>query len=190
MKKQFLLIPVIACFMYAMGQEDELIISGTTKINRQLTPQPVIDSFYKTFPQAIALEYYQVSSYAARSAWTVDEADSLVSLGDENCYLLIIKRDGLKFYSLFSAGGELVMTKLKEEDVTALPSPVQASLRTIHKDYPGYRIRSQAFYKNQDHARHLYYEVIAERGNQLQRFFYARNGTLVKSEGIVKESKW
>lgn len=189
MKKHLLFLTAITCFLYAIGQEDELIIHGTTKINRQLTPQLVIDSFYKTFPQAIALEYYQVPFYAARSGWIVDEADSLLEYGDADCYLLIIKKNGLKFYSLFSADGELVMTKLKAADVTALPSPVQAALRTIHKDYPGYRVRSEIYYKTQDHSRHLYYEIIAERGNQQQRFFYAMNGTLVKSEGIAKVDK-
>lgn len=183
MKKYLLLFTAITCITYAMGQEDELIIYGTTKINRQLTPQPVIDSFYKTFPKAMALEYYQVPSYAAQSGWTVATEDSPAAYGSADCYLLIVKKNGLKFYSLFSATGELVMTKLRE-DVEALPAPVKESLKTIPKDYPGYKVRSQAYYKTRDRFRHMYYEIIAERGNHQQRLFYGLDGTLVKSEGL------
>lgn len=183
MKNYLLLLTIIASLNYAVGQEDELIINGTIKINRQLTPPQVIDSLYKIFPKAMILEYYQMPAYAARNGWTVAETDSLVSYGAPDCYLIIIKRGDLKFYSLFSAEGLMVMTKLRE-NVTELPPDIKASLKTIQQDYPGYKVRSTAYYKNQDRSRHLYYEIIAERGTHQQRFFYELNGTLVKSEGV------
>lgn len=184
MKQYMLLILTIASFYSAVGQEDELVIKGTTKINRQLTPKSVIDSLYARFPQSVAIEYYSMPPFVAKNTWAIAEADSLVSYQDTlNYYLLVVKRNNLKFYSVFSAGGQLIMTKLKEE-VAELPNEVLASMKDIRKDYPGYKVRSSTCYKNEGLARQPYYEVVAERGNSQQRFFYDVAGTLVKIDVI------
>jgi hypothetical protein len=187
--KQYLLLVLTTIISYcAVGQEDALIIKEATKINRQLIPGPVMDSLHQLFPKAMPIEYYSMSPISAKNAWAVAGADSLVSYSDSTSYyLIVIKKAGIKFYSLFSASGVLIMTKLKE-NVTVLPGTVQESMREIRKDYPGYKVRSADCYKNEDRARQLYYEVIAERGQHQQRFFYDVGGTLVKIDVIRRET--
>jgi hypothetical protein len=188
MKQYLLLVLTIIISFYAIGQEDALIIKESTKINRQLIPGPVMDSLHQLFPKAMPIEYYSMSPASAKNAWAVAGADSLVSYHDStDYYLIVIKKAGIKFYSLFSASGVLIMTKLKE-NVTVLPGTVQESMKEIRKDYPGFKVRSADCYKNEDRARQLYYEVIAERGNNQQRFFYDEGGTLVKIDIIRRET--
>ena len=188
MKQLSLLALSIACFYYAAGQEDALIIKEATKINRQLIPQQVMDSLHKLFPQTLAIEYYSMPPAAARNAWAVP-ADSIIAYTDTtNYYLLVNKNGDTKFYSLFAANGTLIMTKLKG-DVTHLPDMVKASMKDIQADYPGYKVRSATCYRNENRSRHLYYEVIAERGINQQRFFYDPAGTLVKIDVIKKDDR-
>ena len=184
MKQYLLLMLTIVSFYYAVGQEDELVTKGSTKINRQLIPKSVIDSLNTNFPQSVAIEYYSMPPYVAKNAWAIAEADSLVSYRDTTLYyLFVVKRNNLKFYGVFSASGQLIMTKLRE-DVAVLPGEVQESMKEIRKDYPGFKVRSSSCYKNEGKSRQLYYEVVAERGNSQQRFFYDVAGTLVKIDVI------
>lgn len=188
MKQYLLLVLTIIISWYAVGQEDALIIEGSTKINRQLIPGPVMDSLHQLFPKAVPIEYYSMPPASAKNAWAVAGADSLVSYSDPtDYYLIVIKKAGIKFYSLFSANGVLIMTKLKE-NMTVLPGTVQESMKGIRKDYPGFKVRAADCYKNEDRTRQLYYEVIAERGNNQQRFFYDVGGTLVKIDVIRRET--
>lgn len=187
MKQYLLLLLSIACFCYAFGQEDAFVVKETTKINRQLIPKPVIDSLNKIFPRSVAIEYYSMPPYVAKNAWAIAEVDSLVSYRDtSNYYLIVIKRGDLKFYGAFSAMGQLIMTK-KKETTDLLPGVVQHSMRSIRKDYPGYRVRSSSCYMNESQAKQLYYEVVAERGPNQQRFFYDAGGTLVKIDVIRRD---
>lgn len=184
--KQFLFILFFFCSCYVvLAQEDRLIVQEATKINRQLVPAPVMDSLYKIFPRTQAIEYYSMPMMAARNAWAVP-ADSLVPYTDTAGYYLIVNKKGdQKFYTLFAADGDLVMMKLREE-LSYLPELVQASMRALRKTYPGYRINASACFKNEDRGRRLYYEVIAERGVNRQRFFYDPEGTLVKIDIIAR----
>lgn len=187
MKQYTLLLLMLAYSYYVVGQEDALIIKESTKINRQLVPGPVLDSLHSLFPGAIGIEFYNVPPMTARNSWAVD-CDSLVPYNDSlQYYLVVCKRGELKFYSMFTAEGLLIMTKQKDE-VTELPVEVRQSLKDIRKDYPGFKVRSSGYYRNENRDRHLYYEVIAERGNRQQRFFYDGVGTLVKIDVIQRES--
>lgn len=188
MKQYLLSMLTIACFYYAAGQEDQLIIHEATKINRQLVPRQVMDSLHKIFPHTVAIEYYSMPPAAARNGWAVP-VDSLVAYTDTADYYLIVNKKGdIKFYSLFAANGALLMTKLKE-DVTYLPGLVKESMKDIQADYPGYKVRSAICYRNENRSRHLYYEVIAERGINQQRFFYDPAGTLVKIDIIRRNER-
>jgi hypothetical protein len=185
--KQFLLLLLITGINYnAVAQEDAFVIKEATKINRQLIPAPVMDSLHRLFPKSTPIEYYAVPPATAKNAWAVADADSLVSYSDSTSYyLLVLKRDDYKFYSLFSATGVLIMTK-QPEDLTYLPGTVKESLKGIRKDYPGFKIRNSSFYRNENRTRQMYYEVIAERGNHQQRFFYDAGGILVKIDAIQR----
>lgn len=182
--KQYLFFLVSLCSFYgAQAQEDQLIVQEATKINRQLVPATVMDSLHQLFPHMLPIEYYTLPPVAARNAWAVP-ADSLVPHTDSSEYYLIInKRSDLKLYTLFANDGHLIMTKLRE-DVSILPDVVMTSIKELRTDYPGYKIRSTACYRNEDRDRRLYYEVIAERGINQQRFFYDPEGTLVKIDII------
>ncbi|WP_315815170.1 hypothetical protein [Paraflavitalea speifideaquila] len=169
MKPFFLLLFFTITAYYAIAQEDAFVINEATKINRQLVPAPVIDSLHRLFPKATPIEFYTVPPATAKNAWA--DADTMVSYSDPaSFYLLVLKRGDQKFYSLFSATGLLIMTK-QQEDLTYLPGTVKESLKGIRKDYPGFKVRSSRFYRNESRARQMYYEVIAEKGNNQQRFF-------------------
>lgn len=188
MKQYLLLVLSIAICSYVAGQEDALVVKETTKINRQLIPKPVLDSLNKIFPRSVAIEYYAMPPYVAKNAWAIAEVDSLVSYRDTTSYyLLVIKRGNMKFYSVFSATGQLIMTK-KKETAAILPTVVQQSMQDIRRDYPGYKVRSSSCYTNESQSRQLYYEVVAERGANMQRFFYDSGGTLVKIDVVRRDN--
>lgn len=178
--KQLTLVLLLLTYIHcAVGQEDALITQESTKINRQLVPPPVLDSLRNLFPQTIGIEFYSVPPAIARNIWAV-MADSLVPYNDSLQYYLVVCKKGLdKFYSVFAADGFLLMTKQKD-DVAQLPVVVKESMKDIRKDYPGFKILSSGYFRNEDRDRHTYYEVIAERGSLRQRFFYDGGGTLVK----------
>lgn len=187
--KQFLLLALgIAFFGYVSGQEDALVVKEATKINRQLIPPPVFDSLQKFFPRSLVIEYYTMPPHVAKNTWAIADVDTLVSYRDTtDYYLLVVKRGDLKFYSVFSATGQLIMTK-KREDATILPAVVLHSMEGIRRDYPGYKVRSTACYTNESQSKQRYYEVVAERGANQQRFFYDAGGTLVKIDVIRRNN--
>lgn len=188
MKQYLLLMLSIAICGYVSGQEDVLVVKETTKINRQLIPTRVIDSLNKIFPRSVAIEYYAMPPYVAKNTWAIADVDSLVSYRDTtDYYLLVLKRGDLKFYSVFSATGQLIMTK-KREDATILPDLVQHSMLEIRRDYPGFKVRSSSCYTNENQSKQLYYEVVAERGANMQRFFYDAGGTLVKIDVVRRDN--
>lgn len=78
MNKLLLLLTGMLVCVHAISQEDELVTSGATKINRQLTPNPVIGSLGKTFPGAVPIEYFIIDAGTAKERWTITEDEGNV----------------------------------------------------------------------------------------------------------------
>jgi hypothetical protein len=180
MKKYSLLLAGILLYAHSFSQTDAKVITGTKKITKELTPQQVIDTLNKRFPDAQSVEYYKGTPDAVKKGWTVTEQDNLSQGAGVDYYTISFKRDDMKYYGLFEADGTLVMSKL-EESLTHLPEPIKKSIDSLDKVYPGYKILSKTYYKNLNYTKEKeYVEVVAEKGNKKKRLYYAMDGTIVK----------
>ncbi len=52
--KKSLLLPVMILSSFILSAQNDLVIKGTKKISKEMTPQEVIDSLHKRFPNAKA----------------------------------------------------------------------------------------------------------------------------------------
>lgn len=185
MKKHVLMYAFImaALTVQAQGPQEGLMIKGTKKISEKLTPQQVIDSLHKQFPDAQAVKYYKVPPDVANRGWTVSAEDNL-GAGDEIDYYTISFTSGnLKYYGLYNKEGQLLVSKVVEQ-MTNLPEPVTASLKTLGQLYPGYKLVSKTYYKHKNYSKsEEYYEVVAAKGNKKKTLFYLPDGTLTKVKG-------
>lgn len=181
MKKLLWLLATLSPVLFVSAQDD-IVITGTKKITKQLTPQQVIDSLNKRFPDAESVQYYQPTS-GIQNGWAVTEEDNLQAGSELDYYTISFKRNGLKYYGLYKKDGTLVQSKV-EESVASLPEPIQNSIKEISKDHPGYTIVSKTYYKNQNYSKSKeYYEVIAEKGKVTKRLYYSADGILQKVKG-------
>jgi len=179
--KKYLQVAVflIACTALK-AQDDAIKITGTNKISKKMTPQQVIDSLHKHFPNAKAVKYYQLPADAAARGWQVAEEDNLGSADDLDYYTLSFKNDDLQYYGLYNKHGDLISSKMTEK-LDQLPAPITESLKSMASQYPGYKVVSKTFYKHQDYSKSKeYYEVVASNGNEKKEFYYAPDGTLTK----------
>ena len=179
--KKYLLLPVIILSSLCLFAQNDLVIKGTKPISKQLTPQQVIDSLNKRFPNAEAVKYYQVPASAAKAnGWNVTEEDNLDPSAEVDYYEISFKREGLNYYGLYDRTGKLLKAKI-QYDVATLPDPVVASLKELGKKYPGYKVVSKTFYKTQDYSKSKeYYEVVAQNGSQKKVVTYSADGTILK----------
>lgn len=178
MNKFLLLLAGMLVCLHSISQEDEIITSGTTKINRQLTPKLIMESLSRSFPGAITIEYFVAGGNDVKEGWAITEEESNACVDGWAYYIISFKRADRKYYGLFAENGQLVMVKLKQ-DLSELPDPVKESLRSMGKEYHGYRFLSKTYYKNQNQSGHTEYcEIIAERGKEKKRLFYHLDGTL------------
>jgi len=179
--KKYLLLPVLALSSLGLWAQNDLVIKGTKKIDKQMTPQQVIDSLHKRFPNAEAVQYYHVPASAARAnGWNVTEEDNLSSNAEVDYYEISFKREGLHYYGLYDRNGQLLKAKI-QQNVTTLPDPVVASLKELGKKYPGYKVVSKTFYKTQNYAKSKeYYEVVAQNGSKKKIVTYSADGTILK----------
>lgn len=183
MKKYLSLLAAIALFSTAFAQDDELIIHGTTKVNKNLAPKVVIDSLNKTFPNAKAVQYYKTPKDAAKEGWTVTEDNDLGPDDEIDYYTISFNRNNMKYYGLYKANGHLVSSRLKQ-NVNNLPAAIKSSMKMLGTQYPGYKVLSKTYYKNLNHTKKKeYYEIVAEKGNDKKRLYYAADGTLIKVKG-------
>ena len=182
--KQFLLAAVIVLAATAVHAQDDLVIKGTKKVTKKLTPQQVQDSLEKRFPDAKSVEYFKnTSAQAVANGWTVTEEDNLPSDADIEYYTISFKRSNIKYYGLYNRNGELLQCKVQEE-VEQLPEAIVTSLKNVGKDHPGYKVVSKTYYKNQNYNKSKeYYEIVAEKGKERKTLIYAPDGTLVKVKG-------
>jgi hypothetical protein len=180
MKKYLLLLAGVLGYAHSFSQDDALVIQGTKKISKKLTPQQVVDSLNKKFPDAKSVDYYKVSADAVKNGWTVTEQDNLASGAEVDYYTISFKREDMKYYALFDQEGKLVMSKL-EEKVAELPEPIKQSIASLQQQYPGYTVISKTYYKNLNHSKEKeYYEVIAQKEKTKKHLFYNMDGTLAK----------
>ena len=183
--KKYLLITVVillSCSFLAQAQDD-VVITGSKKMSKKMTPQQVMDSLHKRFPDAESIKYFKGSADAAQKGWAITEEDNLASGDQLDYYTISFKQKGLNYYGLYDKDGHLLQSRV-EESVSSLPEPIQNSLKQLSDSHPGYKVVSKTYYKNQNYSKNKeYYEVIAEKGKETKRLYYAPDGTLIKIKG-------
>ena len=178
--KKYLITAIVLMLSTQMQAQDDFVITGSKKISKQLTPQQVVDSLNKQFPNAKAVEYYQAPADAVRNGWTINVDDNLD--GDLDFYEVSFKNNNLKYYALYNKDGSLVKSRIQETS-TNLPEPIKASLMNLKEQYPGYTVVSKTYYKNQNYTKSKeYYEVVAKKGNAKKTLYYSPDGTIVKEK--------
>ncbi|HET6994316.1 MAG TPA: hypothetical protein VFI06_04995 [Chitinophagaceae bacterium] len=178
--KRYSLLPVFMLFFIFLRAQNDITITGTKKISKSMTPQQVVDSLNKHFPDAKSIQYYKGSADATKRGWTVTEEDNLDPGSEVDYYTISFNRQGLKYYGLYEKDGTLVKAKI-EQNVESLPDTIKHSLRNLSKQYPGYKVVSKKYYKNQNYTKSKeYYEIVAQKGNAKKTLFYSPDGTLVK----------
>jgi hypothetical protein len=182
MKKHLVLIITLVLPFMINAQDDELVITGTKKINKKLTPQQVIDSLNKHFPNAKSVQYYQAPAEVTNKGWNITEEDNLDPDAEVDYYTISFKQEGLKYYGLYNKDGTLLKSKV-EQSVDQLPEPIRASLKNLSAQYPGYKVTSKTYFKNQNYSKSKeYYEVVASNGKEVKRLVYAPDGTILKDK--------
>jgi hypothetical protein len=177
MKKFLTAALIVAVSAYASAQD--LTIKGTKPITKDLTPQQVVDSLSKRFPNAQAVKYFQATPEMAAKGWNITTEDNMGESTPEY-YTISFKQEGLQYYGLYDPNGTLLQCKIEQKE-TQLPEAVIASLKAIKKDYPGYKVVSKSYYKQQNYSKTKeYYEVTASDGKETKVFYYSADGTLQK----------
>lgn len=163
--------------------QDEMVIKGSKKLDKQYTPQQVIDSLNKRFPNAKSVQYFETKGDVVNRGWSVSEEDNLSADADVNYYTISFKNEGMKYYGLYDKEGNLLQCKI-EEKITSLPNPVLMALKEVADKYPGYKVVSKTYYRDQNLSKSKeYYEVVAVKGNDKKRLYYSPDGTLIKTKG-------
>jgi hypothetical protein len=179
MKKYLLSMIIVLGGIYAKAQGD-IVITGSKPLSKKLTPQQVIDSIGKRFPDAKSIKYYSSKEDVANKGWNVTEEDNLHSNADVEYYTVSFKQEGMNFYGLYNQDGELLQTKI-EHSVDDLPDTIKSSLKELGQKYPGYKVISKTYYlKENEASKKEYYEVVAQKGDTKKRLYYSTDGTLTK----------
>lgn len=177
-----LLLLFIAVFaqLHARCQDEALIIKGSTKVSRDMTPRQVIDSLHARFPNAHAVKYYKIPPDAVSKGWTISREDNLSTDETIDYYTITFKRDDFKYYALFEADGRLIRSK-HEEKVDQLPEAIKFSVKALSERYPGYKVVSKKYFRNLSaSSEEEYYEIIAQKGEEKRSLYYKADGTLLE----------
>jgi hypothetical protein len=182
MKKYLLIGAILFTSICLKAQDDDLVIHASKKITKQLTPQQVVDSLQKRFPNAKAVQYYQTPSSGVRNGWAITEDDDLGS-ADVDYYTLTFNNNNIKYYGLYNADGTLIMSKLAQSS-TSLPTPVKTSLKNLAgPEYKDWKVQSKSYHKIMHHKNaNTYYEVVAKKGSETKHIFLKPDGTIVKEK--------
>jgi hypothetical protein len=179
MKKIALFIFLALMYQFTIAQED-LVITGTNKISKELTPKQIIDSLEAKFPDAKSVAYYKIPKDAAAKGWAINVEDNIEGQEDLDYYTLKFKRADFQYYGLYKPNGTLVMSKY-QETVKNIPDPIKTSLQNLSKQYPGFKLSSKTYYKNTNYSSSKdYYEFIASNGKEKKKVIYNGEGELVK----------
>jgi hypothetical protein len=180
MKKYFLSAVIALLCVQAWSQDEAIIIKGSLPISKKLTPQQVIDSLNKRFPDAHAVKYYKIPADAVSKGWTISKEDNLGAGETIDYYTITFKRADAEYYGLFRADGSLVRSK-QEETVEHFPDPVKKSISSLSAEHPGWTVTSKKYYRNLDaNSLDEYYECIATKENQKKSLYFKPDGTLTK----------
>lgn len=179
MKKNALFIFLVLMYQFSIAQDD-LVITGTNKISKDLTPKQIIDSLEARFPNAKAVAYYKIPHDAAAKGWAINVEDNIEGENDLDYYTLKFKNNDFQYYGLYKPDGTLVMSKYKET-VKNVPEPIKTSLQLLSKQYPGYKLSSKTYFKNTNYnSSKEYYEFIASNGKDTKKVVYNGEGELIK----------
>jgi len=180
MKKYFVVVIVVIGLCASVRAQEDVVIQGTKKISKDMTPKQVVDSLNKKFPDAKAIEYYKVPKGGVDNGWSVDKDDNIPGSGDAEYYTISFTRGNLKYYGLYQPDGTLVESKV-EETSAHLPDAVKNSLKNVQTAYPGYTVISHTYYKQTNLKKSKeYYEIVAQKGETKKTLYYKPDGTLVK----------
>ena len=179
--KRYILV-ALALVSTAAYAQNEMVLTGSKKIPKDLTPQQVIDSLHKRFPNAKSVQYYTIPEDAASRGWTITQEDNLGGAGEVEYYTISFKQENLKYYGLYDKNGQLLRCKMEQHAVD-LPEPIQASLKELKTKYPGYKLTSKSYYKNQNVSKNKeYYQVVAKNGSKTKTLIYSPDGTLLEEK--------
>jgi hypothetical protein len=180
MKKLILIVAIALISFLGRAQDEAVIIKGSTKISHDLTPQQVIDSLNKRFPDANSVKYYKVSQQAVANGWTISKEDNLSHDTQIDYYTITFKSANLNYYGLFAADGRLIRSK-QEHSVDDLPEKIKFSIKSLAAAHPGYKVVSKKYFKNLDASTsEEYYEIIAQKGDEKRSLYYKADGTLLE----------
>jgi hypothetical protein len=182
MKKYLLsvIVTMLSAFIVVQAQEQDVVIKGNKQIDKKLTPQQVVDSLNKRFPDAESVKYFTAKSTAVERGWNISEENKLPLSEDLDYYTISFNRQGLKYYGLYDREGNLLESKI-EESVDSLPEAIHNAVEKIPQQYPGYKVVSKTYFKEQDYtSSKYYYEVVAESGGKKKMIYYTPDGTLIK----------
>lgn len=164
----------------AISQTDK-VITGT-KITKQQTPDSVIKALEAKFPNAKSVEYYKIPPDSAKNGWTITEEDNLMSTEAVDFYTISFKNSDMKYYALYDAHGNLLKSKL-EDAVEHLPTPVHDAAWALGSKYPGYKVVAKTYYRDINYSKKKeFYEVVATNGTDTKTFYFAPDGTLLKTK--------
>lgn len=186
MKRFAILMLLLGFYVAGKAQDTQVIIKGSNKISKEMTPKEIIDSLHKRFPNAEAVQYYKTSENTIKAGWNVEEENTM-GAGDElEKYTLSFKRSDFKYYALFDAHGNLLKSTYEEYD-TKLPDAVKASIKKLLGDnYKDYTALSKTHYKLVDNQNHKeYYEVTVVNKNDKNNkkmITLAPDGTVIKEQ--------
>jgi hypothetical protein len=178
--KKLLLLSLVAFIAFQVKAQEDIVITGSKKINKKLTPQQVIDSLEKKFPDAKSVKYYKAPASGVDNGWAVTEEDNISTDASVEYYTISFKRDDLQYYGLYAPDGTLVQAKIQQK-VEELPAAIKTSLTKLSESYPGYKIVSKNYYKKLNYSKSKeYYEVVAKKDKETKTLYYDPDGTLVK----------
>jgi hypothetical protein len=182
MKKYLLtaVTSILSAFILVQAQQQDVVIKGSKQIDKKLTPQQVIDSLNKRFPDAESVKYFTAKADVVQRGWNVSEENKLQLNEDLDYYTISFNRQGLKYYGLYDREGNLLESKI-EESVDSLPEAVHNAVEKIPQQYPGYKVVSKTYFKELDYSNSkYYYEVVAQNGGKKKMIYYTPAGTLIK----------
>jgi len=176
-----MLFLAMALFLHprARSQDESVIIRGSTKVSKKMTPQQVVDSLNARFPNAQAVRYFKIPPDAVQKGWTITKEDNLSPDYSIDYYTITFRRDDLKYYGLFAADGRLIRSK-QEQTANQLPESVKFSIKALGEQYPGHKVISKKYFRNLDaSSEEEYYEVIVKKDGKKKSLYYKPDGTLL-----------
>ena len=163
--KKLLMMALLAAMSTSSFAQDEAqrTIKASKPIDQKATPQQVIDTLKKRFPNAKSVQYYETSGATAKG-WTVSTDDHSGYSDDARYYTLKFKRDDFQYYALFEADGTLIKSEFQQKNVE-LPEAVKTSLLKLKADkYPDYTLQTKDYFKLESYDMHKdYYQITATK---------------------------